>query len=297
MLKEPSSDEESAEKPKRGGFRYFTRRNFLLASGGAAATVLYTRFVEPHWIVVEDRDLPIHNLPAELQGKTLIQISDLHAGDLVDTAYLQSAMRQVSALKPDMTVITGDLMSCHGTEQIGRVQEVLKHLTVSPLGNFAVLGNHDYGQRWRQEDAADGVVLAMQDAGIETLRNEVKEVGGLQLVGVDDFWGPRFDPESVIREVDWRAPALTLCHNPDAVDLPVFERVKGWVLAGHTHGGQCKPPFLPPPLLPVQNRRYTSGAFDLEFGRQLYISRGLGYTMHVRFNAPPEITRFRLVSA
>ena len=73
--------------------------------------------------------------------------------------------------------------------------------------------------------------------------------------------------------------------------------IEGWILSGHTHGGQCKPPFLPPPLLPVRNRRYTSGEIDATGGRRLYISRGVGHTMMVRFNARPEVTVFTLQRA
>ena len=69
---------------------------------------------------------------------------------------------------------------------------------------------------------------------------------------------------------------------------------KGWVLAGHTHGGQCKPPFLPPPLLPVRNKRYTAGEIPLSDGRRLYINRGLGHLIRARFNVRPEITAFTL---
>jgi uncharacterized protein len=69
------------------------------------------------------------------------------------------------------------------------------------------------------------------------------------------------------------------------------------VLSGHTHGGQCKPPFLPPPLLPVENRRYTSGVFELSRHRMLYISRGIGHLLQVRINARPEVTLFELQSA
>ena len=67
-------------------------------------------------------------------------------------------------------------------------------------------------------------------------------------------------------------------------------------VAGHTHGGQCKPPFLAPPLLPVRNRHYSSGKIALSGGRRMYISRGVGHLMRVRFNARPEITVFKLVS-
>jgi predicted MPP superfamily phosphohydrolase len=91
-------------------------------------------------------------------------------------------------------------------------------------------------------------------------------------------------------------PTIVLCHNPDVADLSVWGQFQGWILSGHTHGGQCKPPFLPPPLLPVRNRRYTSGEFDLGDDRFMYINRGLGHILRVRFNARPEITVFRLVA-
>jgi len=69
------------------------------------------------------------------------------------------------------------------------------------------------------------------------------------------------------------------------------------VLSGHTHGGQCKPPFLPAPLLPVRNRRYTAGEFAVSGNRRLYISRGVGHLLKVRFNVRPEVTVFALARA
>src|SRR4051794_37384578 len=88
--------------------------------------------------------------------------------------------------------------------------------------------------------------------------------------------------------------SIALCHNPDGADEPVWSSYQGWILSGHTHGGQCKPPFLPPPELPVRNRRYTSGEFALSGDRHMYISRGVGHLLHVRFNARPEVPIFRL---
>ena len=58
-----------------------------------------------------------------------------------------------------------------------------------------------------------------------------------------------------------------------------------------------KPPFLPPPLVPVANRRYTQGAFDVGSGRHLYVNPGLGYHRRVRLNVRPEITVFTLLAA
>ena len=55
-----------------------------------------------------------------------------------------------------------------------------------------------------------------------------------------------------------------------------------------------KPPFLPPPVLPVRNKRYTSGEFSLGNGRFMYINRGLGHLIEARFNVRPELTLFTL---
>jgi predicted MPP superfamily phosphohydrolase len=87
---------------------------------------------------------------------------------------------------------------------------------------------------------------------------------------------------------------LVLCHNPDVCDLDVWNNYRGWILAGHTHGGQVKPPFLKPPILPVKNKRYDAGEIDLNDGRTLYINRALGNLYQVRFNVRPEITVFKL---
>jgi predicted MPP superfamily phosphohydrolase len=133
--------------------------------------------------------------------------------------------------------------------------------------------------------------------GLHLLRNDRVDIGGLQLIGLEDYWGPSYDPAPVLAGLPPGAPAVVLSHNPDTADEPVWGAFNGWILAGHTHGGQCKPPFLPPPLVPVRNRRYTAGAFAVGGGRSLYINRGLGHLIRVRFNARPEITVFTLTRA
>ena len=119
----------------------------------------------------------------------------------------------------------------------------------------------------------------------------------MHIVGLDDWWAQRFDASTALAGVTPASATLVLSHNPDTADLPVWGGYDGWILAGHTHGGQCKPPFLPPPVLPVRNRRYTSGVFDLPGGRWMYINRGVGHFLKVRFNARPEITLHELQSS
>jgi len=89
-------------------------------------------------------------------------------------------------------------------------------------------------------------------------------------------------------------PSIVLSHNPDTVDLPIWDGYDGWILCGHTHGGQCRFPFIGAPICPVKNKRYLSGFYDIEGGHKLYINRGIGHTRRVRFMARPEITVFTL---
>ena len=94
-----------------------TRRNFLRASGAAIAAAaglgFYTWRVEPHWLEFVYRSLPIRGLPASLQGRTLVQLSDIHVGGRVDDEYVTDTFRRVAALRPDIVVVTGDLISYH----------------------------------------------------------------------------------------------------------------------------------------------------------------------------------------
>ncbi len=288
----------SSEQPAPPRRPRLTRRRFWGAAGALGLGVgLYTWRVEPHWVEVVRRDLPIRGLPTGLVGRTLAQISDLHVGPRVDSDYLIAALRTVSALQPDVVAVTGDFVSATGTEQVDEAARVMEHLAPPPLGCFAVLGNHDYGARWSRPEVADQLTARLTGLGVRVLRNASWDVAGLRVIGTDDLWGTNFRPAEVMSGLDPNAPALVLCHNPDAVDLSGWGGYRGWVLSGHTHGGQCKPPFLPPPLLPVFNKRYTAGEFDLGDGRSLYINRGLGHLTRVRFNVRPEITLFRLVRA
>ena len=266
----------------------------LAAAAGSALTGLYTWRVEPHWLEFTFPTLTIRNLPPELQGRTLAQITDTHVGPEVDDSYIIESFQRTKDHAPDFVVMTGDWISYRNPGQFEQLRRVLTHMPHGWLGTVGILGNHDYGRGWRRLNVADDVTNIAQQAGVTMLRNDAVTISGLQFIGLDDFWSPRFDPAPVLEHHAANEPTIVLSHNPDTADEPVWGNYQGWILAGHTHGGQCKPPFLPPPELPVRNRRYTAGTFELSGGRRMFISRGVGHLLRVRFNARPEIPIFTL---
>ncbi len=268
----------------------------MSAAFAGLGTGLYAWQVEPHWLELVTRPLPVWGLPPSLSGARLVQLSDLHVGPRVADDYILHTFERVAALKPDIVVITGDFITYH-KDIYRHAERIYTRLPHGRLATVGILGNHEYGWGWSHPEVAERLTAIFRAAGVQILRNSVTDVAGLQIVGFDDLWAGRFRPARALAMVQPGQPVLALSHNPDTVDLPVWDRFQGWILSGHTHGGQCKPPFLPPPLLPVKNRLYTFGEFELSGNRRMYISRGVGHMIKVRFNVRPEATLFILESS
>jgi predicted MPP superfamily phosphohydrolase len=294
--------------------------------GAAVALGLYAWRSAPHRVELVRMPMPLAGLPPELAGRTLLHLSDLHVGPHVDSSYLERAFAEAVRLEPDFVVVTGDFVTYRGPRELAELARVLRAMPRGRLGTVAVLGNHDYGYRGLELDVADEVSRVVCEAGATVLRNEIRTIGGIQFAGLADLWSPEFGPHgqpelripllsererktpprprearvqsavAALGAIRRELPTIVLSHNPDAQDLPIWEGVRGWVLAGHTHGGQVKPPLLPPPLLPVRNRRYVAGRFTLG-ERTMYVSRGLGHSERVRLNVRPELTLFTLETA
>ena len=274
--------------------RKFIKRTFSGTIGIGLLTGIYTWQVEPFWLEFVHKKMAIANLPDNLVGKTLMQISDIHIGNRFDYNYIIDSFKEAQAFRPDFVVYTGDYVSYENEQQLSQLNKVLQHVVRGEIATLGILGNHDYGKNWAQQEVADNITDELSRAGVHMMNNAQVDAGGLNIIGLDDYWGLNFAPEDVMKDVNPNKANIVLCHNPDVCDLDVWNGYRGWILSGHTHGGQCKPPFLPAPMLPVKNKLYSQGEIDLNDGRKLYINRAVGHLWQVRFNVRPEITIFTL---
>ncbi|OPB93679.1 phosphoesterase [Elizabethkingia meningoseptica] len=271
----------------------FLKRLFQISVAGAFP-VMYSWQIEPFWVEFVERKLPVKNLPGELIGKTLMQISDMHVGNHFDWNFLIKVFQEAKAFHPDFVVYTGDYVSWESEQQYTQLRKVMQYVVRGKLGTCGILGNHDYGKNWSERHIAANICDILESSGITMLNNTQQETHGLNLIGFEDFWSPNFNPLQVMKEYDPAKANLVLCHNPDVCDLDVWNGYQGWILSGHTHGGQCRIPGVITPILPVRNKRYTSGEIDLQDGRMLYINRAIGHSRQIRFMVRPEITLFTL---
>ncbi|WP_353150340.1 metallophosphoesterase [Chryseobacterium sp.] len=278
-----------------------TRKEFVKGlvylSVAGVFPVLYSWQVEPFWVEFVQRKLPVRNLPKLLEGKILMQISDLHVGDRFDWNFLIESFQKAKEFNPDFVVYTGDFVNNGTMQEQEDLKKVMEKGVMGSLATFGILGNHDYGRNWKDVEYAENICEILRNYGITMLRNAQQESHGLNFMGFDDLWSPNFQPSEVMAQHDPSQANVVLCHNPDACDRDIWNGYQGWILSGHTHGGQCRIPGIITPVLPVKNKRYVSGEIDLQDGRMLYINRAIGHSFQIRFMVRPEITVFTLTQA
>jgi uncharacterized protein len=280
----------------------FTRRNFLIGTGATAAGfALYAGEIARHEIDIVQRPIAIANLPAAFHGYRIVQISDIHLDEYTEPYFLERIVHQVNGLAPDLVLLTGDFIT-HGSltfiagkHAVHRCAEILTTLT-APL-RYAILGNHDVAFN------APLVIQALTSHGTPVLINQYVPIerngGRFWLCGVDDPGTSHPDLDLTIPEKP-DGPVLLMAHEPDyADDVAAHPRgpLVDLMLAGHSHGGQVRLPFLGALILPPMGEKYPEGLYRLK-QMQLYVNRGIGTVgLPFRLNCPPEITVITLQPA
>ncbi len=263
----------------------------MAVGGGVGAYGTWRAYERPE---VSEVVVPLPGLPRTLDGFTLVQLSDIHVGPLIQRRFMETLVEQVNGLKPDLLAVTGDLVD-------GRVPE-LGHAVAAlgdvraRFGRYFVTGNHEY------YSGADAWCSALERMGVQVLRNRNVTVGdaggGFDLVGVDDWsagaqgFGGGYDLDVALTGRRPDLPAVLLAHQPRGFEEAVSRGV-GLQLSGHTHAGQMFPGTLVTALM----WKYNAGLYTHGAGR-IYVCRGTGFWgPPMRVGSPPEIVKVVLTAA
>lgn len=258
------------------------------------------------------------SLPAGWPDLSIVHISDLHvrSGDL---RLFRAQRAALEGLAPDLLCVTGDV--CEKVDDIHMVVELLQAVTPR-LGTFVVLGNHEHNaplplhlralhQRgWRKalgrlmhlfaprlksdgEHEGHAMADALRTAGISVLHNAghrvVSNNQSLWIAGCDSAWAGHADMQAAMSGKRPDEACLALIHEPDLA----FEAGAlggDLILAGHTHGGQVRFPFLGALYtLRMDPRIAIAAGFQRIEDALLHITTGLGHTIPLRFRCPPEV--------
>lgn len=254
----------------------------LAAAGALSLWALWSASRPPR---LKEVEIPVRGLEKALDGFSMVQLSDLHLGVSSPVSRFEALARRVSALKPDLIVMTGDLLDPGhiDADAVRKAGELLsaKH------GKLAVLGNHEYYH------GLEAALRCYGSCGARLLRGEVVELpGGLQVAGVDDLMTGHISKEQVsalLSKLDPKKPSIFLSHQPWMFDLAAAKGVR-LMLSGHTHRGQIFPFRLFVRLF----YRYVYGLYR-RGGSFLYVTSGAGqWGPPMRLFAPAEIVRITL---
>ncbi|PLY07189.1 MAG: metallophosphoesterase [Arcobacter sp.] len=270
-----------------------TRREFFKKSldigsiaiaGSINAKAMYNaKHVELEKVEVKIKDLK--------QPYSIVQLSDIHIGGLIDQKFIKNLVESVNNLKPDIIVITGDLVDTNLKYAKAALDE-LKNLK-SKYGNYFIVGNHEYFH------GVVSIIKYVNTLNIKTLENENIYIGekekGFFLAGVYDVIGYRINNykpnlKKALKGIN-NSPIVLLAHQPKFIEE--VENID-LMLSGHTHGGQIAPFNL---LVRLQ-QPYVKGLHQHNKRTQIYVNKGTGFWgPPMRLCASSEITYLKLTPA
>jgi len=251
----------------------------------AAVVVVIYGLAQAQNIRIKKLELALPNLPKNWQGKTAVWISDLHLGAIENYDFSYHVAKLTENLRPDILFIGGDFYDGQKNVNLTELAKIFSRLDI-PLGKFFITGNHE-----EYANKAD-FLKAISDSGIVYLNNQLINLNGLQIIGVD--YGTAYSRKNFADilanlKIDRNKPSILLRHVPDKIDVAAQFGVS-LMLCGHAHKGQLFPVQYIEALL------YNGFHYGLKkIGQTLvYTSSGAGtWGPPMRILADPEIVEIK----
>lgn len=289
------------------------RIRHLRSRGRGSSYSLKRGLVESALRVLYQRDWPAHlwglnpkashvdavrrYIPVRPSGKPNLRlgfVSDIHLGPTTPSTLVDRAFEILETARPDVLLLGGDYIFLDVTED--RSAELYRRIGRVRCGaKFAVLGNHDL---WTDDRMIE---RALGDAGVQILTNRAVQLptpnDDIAIVGLDDPWTGKIDPEAAFRDIQTDRTVVVICHSPDGASFCEGRRVSLF-LCGHTHGGQIATPWGAPVASSGRlTRRYRAG-FYKNGPMAIYVSRGVGgVEIPMRVGAPADVAILELCAS
>lgn len=280
---------------------------FIAAAMAAAGFLLRSEYEKKHFVT----DVyTIYSGKLKKPMRNFVFLSDLHNNMFGKEN--EKLIQEIDRIKPDGVLIGGDMMICHGGQDV----DVVLHLVKTLASRYPVYyGNGNHEERMSEGAERPGNRYAefrreLSEAGVHYLSDESAEFDeDIRLTGCNldvqyyrhRFTVPQLPPgeiEEHVGESDDRRFQILLLHSP-----LFFEGCRRWgadlTLSGHFHGGTIRIPFFGGVMTPQYQffLPWCAGRFD-EAGKTMVVSRGLGtHSINIRINDKPQLVQLRLMSS
>lgn len=268
----------------------------VLAAIVVLGALLGYMYAETYRIEIKHYEFASSDVPQQFDGVTIALVTDIHRGWFFSQKRVVNLVDRVNSLRPDIVALGGDYIYAR-REYEGSTFAALANLR-APLGRFAVLGNHDYGEHDDGTRDSSAATEAIERAGIQLLDNRgvwlTLRGARIRVGGVADYKEGQPDLSPTATGTTPSDFVLLLCHNPDYAEILPAGAVD-LMLSGHTHGGQVTFFGLWAPRLPSDyGQKYRTGMVRTAT-TTVVISNGVGTIFPpLRFFARPQIVDITL---
>ena len=266
-----------------------------------ALIIAYGFLIEPKLITVKEHKITVNNLPDNFNGFKIVHISDLHYGRMFDEDRLKKLVNSINEQKPDIVVLTGNLIDKDTNMTIDEANKISAELNKinSTSGKYAISGNNDL--------KFDEWTNIITNGGFIDLNNTYDTIykDGYQnifIAGASTLQDKQSINDKVKTSIDYlnsfdkNGPVykILLLHEPDVID-DINVNPFDLILAGHSHAGQVRLPFIGAIYLPDGAKKYYESYYKLK-NSDLYISNGLGVSdYNFRLFNTPSYNLYRIV--
>ena len=272
---------------------------FILVITGV---LLYSRYIGTTGLNIKEYRLTYKSLTDDFYGLKIIHLTDIHYGRTVYKKELENIKKEVNLMKPDIIVFTGDLIDKDTklTKTDLKILNSFLNGMEANIGKYAITGNHDYG--FKNYD------IILENGGFTNLNNKYELIytnttNNILLAGVStNIYGKKTIKEKLndtfeyLKNTD-NKPVLSILimHEPDFIDDINYSKFN-LVLAGHSHNGQIRLPFIGALVKPNYAKKYYDEYYKIK-NTDLYISSGIGVSeVNFRLFNRPSFNLYRLTN-
>ena len=257
---------------------------------------IYSRYIGTKNLIVKEYPIVDSNLPDNFYGLKIVHLSDIHYKTSNDKNELENIVNKINLLKPDIVILSGDLLNKNITYTNNDYEDLIKILNniKCNIGKYAIKGDNDINNnKWE---------YIINNSNFNNLNNTYDSIyyndkNPILLIGISSNYKKNHIEETIDSiykniKIDYNYSILVL-HEPDFIKEIDYSKFN-LVLAGHSLGGQIKLPFINGVIRPKFAKKYYDEYYILD-NTKLYISSGIGTSKYkFRFLNKPSFNLYRL---
>ena len=256
--------------------------------------LIWARYISTNGLIIKEYKVVNKNLLISFAGLKIVHFSDIHYGRTIFNKELEYLVKEINKIKPDLIFFTGDLIDKDidvNKDEINEITKILSKLE-SNIGAYFVTGNHDITHK--------EYLTILKNSGFKDLNNDYdvlysEKNENIFIAGLESEHLGKPDTLKINEYLDKNKHnyKILLLHTPDSIEM-FNDNTFNLVLAGHSHNGQVRLPFIGSFIYPPGSIKYNNPYYKVN-KKDLYISSGIGTSnLNFRFLNKPSFNFYRL---